>query len=497
MALISNHAQAMDILLRDNRFQRKLLLSIGGTFLLFAICFMIYQHQREKAYRIDILHARMQMYNQELYQSIGRDHILDTAALNRYLRLNPIEGLRITIVNDSGRVLLDSQEKDVSTMGNHLPRNEVKQALLTGNGYDIKRVSESTQETYFYSATKIGHTSRQENSPRALVIRSAIPYSTQLTQSLRPDNRYLYFSFVLIVLLGTVLYFLSRRISHHISYLREFAIKAEQGKEIDPGIEHQMPDDELADISHTIVTLFGKLKHAEEDKVRLKRQLTQNAAHELKTPAGSIHGYLESILDNSEMPEAQRQHFLERCYTQSERMSKLLHDMSALTRLDEITGNQPFQQYTQVNINTIVQNVADDVELQLQEQGISLRTDLPENISVPGDQGYLYSIFRNLTDNALSYATGATLIRIQASDDGKGFYWFTFSDNGIGVPPQHIPHLFERFYRVDKGRSRKLGGTGLGLAIVKNAVSAHGGTVTAYPTPGGGLTIQFSLRKTT
>ena len=95
----------------------------------------------------------------------------------------------------------------------------------------------------------------------------------------------------------------------------------------------------MGDISHTIIMLYWKLRHAEEDKARLKRQLTQNAAHELKTPTMSIHGYLESVLDNPDMPEDKRKHFLERCYAQSKRMNKLLLDMSALTRLDEMDAN--------------------------------------------------------------------------------------------------------------------------------------------------------------
>lgn len=101
----------------------------------------------------------------------------------------------------------------------------------------------------------------------------------------------------------------------------------------------------------------------------------------------------------------------------------------------------------------------------------------------------LYSVFRNLVDNTIFYATGAKKICI-AYKNGE----FLFSDDGIGVSPKHLPYLFERFYRVDKGRSRKMGGTGLGLAIVKNAVTAHGGTITALTTPGGGLTVKFTLQ---
>ena len=246
--------------------------------------------------------------------------------------------------------------------------------------------------------------------------------------------------------------------------------------------------------------LYWKLRHSEEDKVRNKRQFTQNAAQELKTPAASIHGYLESIIDNPEMESNKRQHFLERCYAQSERMNKLLLDMSTLTKLDELEDNKSDsrKEYRQVNVFSIIQNVLDDTVLQLQAKGIVVSLYVPEQVEVLGDQSLIYSIFRNLIDNAIAYATGATRLKIvcaEVEDEGRHSYEFTVIDNGQGLEPQHLQHLFERFYRVDKGRSRKLGGTGLGLAIVKNAVAAHGGTATAEPTPGGGLTIRFSLAR--
>lgn len=107
----------------------------------------------------------------------------------------------------------------------------------------------------------------------------------------------------------------------------------------------------------------------------------------------------------------------------------------------------------------------------------------------------LYSVFRNLTDNAIAYAGQNATITVQYLDEDSDHYYFSFSDNGVGVPPEHIPHLFERFYRVDKGRSRKLGGTGLGLAIVKNAVILNGGKISVKIAKSGGLEFNFSLKK--
>ena len=476
--------------LKSKSFQRNLLLSIGGVFLLFAICFSVYQYKREKEYKIDILHSRLQMYNYEMVQTVGKDSMNCSRLFRDYVLHHQMEGLRVSVIDKEGRVIFDSYDTDVEALGNHLQRTEIQQALREGSGYDIKRMSQSTHETYFYSATRFDD----------VIVRAAVPYSAELTRSLQADNTYIYYSGVLTLLLGIVLYYITHRISRHIGYLREFAVKAEEGEKLDHELERRLPDDELGDISHTIIMLYWKLRHSEEEKVRIKRQLTQNAAHELKTPAASIHGYLESIIDNPDMPEDKKKHFLERCFAQSERMNKLLLDMSALTKLDEIDDDrsEAREAYRPVDVLQIIQSALDDTALQLQEKGIAPSLQLPQHVEVLGDQSLIYSIFRNLIDNAIAYATGASLLSITCAEvekEGRHFYEFIVSDNGQGVEVQHLTHLFERFYRVDKGRSRKLGGTGLGLAIVKNAVVAHGGQATALSTPGGGLTIRFTLAR--
>ena len=475
---------------KGKSFQRNLLLSIGGVFLLFAVCFSVYQYRREKEYKIDILHSRLQMYNYEMAQTLGEDSLTSPRLFRDYVARHSMEGLRVSVIDRRGRVVLDSYDADVDSLDNHLQRAEIQRALHDGNGYDIKRLSQSTHETYFYSATRFGD----------VIVRTAVPYSAELTRSLEADKSYICFAAALTLLLGLVLYHITHRISRHIGYLREFAVRAEEGQELESEPKRRLPDDELGDISHTITTLYWKLRHSEEDKLRIKRQLTQNAAHELKTPAASIHGYLESILDNPDMPEEKKKHFLERCYAQSERMSKLLLDMGALTKLDELDdkNSQLVHERRRVDVLQVVHSALDDTALQLQDKGITPELHAPDHVEVWGDQSLLYSIFRNLIDNVVVYAAGASLLNIVCHEveiEGRHFYEFSVSDNGCGVESRHLEHIFERFYRIDKGRSRKLGGTGLGLAIVKNAVTVHGGQVAAHPSPGGGLTVSFTLAR--
>ena len=243
--------------------------------------------------------------------------------------------------------------------------------------------------------------------------------------------------------------------------------------------------DETFEISISDVT-------AQEHENELKRQLTQNISHELKTPVSTIMGYMESILENPGMEPERQKFFIERSFQQSQRLTALLQDISILNKLDE---KQKIYEKEECNIYFILQEVLNDLHLEIEEKRFTVVTNVDKNVLILGNSSLVYSIFRNLMDNALSYAGENLKVEINCYREDERFYYFTFSDNGVGVSEEHLNRLFERFYRVDKGRSRKMGGTGLGLAIVKNAVIYLKGTITAKKTPGGGLTFVFSLKK--
>ena len=205
----------------------------------------------------------------------------------------------------------------------------------------------------------------------------------------------------------------------------------------------------------------------------------------------AIQGYLETLLANPGMEGSQRTEFLEKSVAQTERLRRLLADVSTITRMDEasqLIRKEP------VVLNDLIAEVADEMALKPAEQRLRVNVDVPKRVEVVGNPALLSSIFRNLADNAAAYSGGRD-IYIRLLDDTPEECSLLFADNGIGVGEEHLPHLFERFYRVDKGRSRKLGGTGLGLSIVKNAVMIHGGTITARNRERGGLEFRFSLKK--
>ena len=230
----------------------------------------------------------------------------------------------------------------------------------------------------------------------------------------------------------------------------------------------------------------------QEEESRMKRQLTQNVSHELKTPVSSIQGYLETILSNPDLSPDKHQFFLERCYSQSTRLTGLLRDISVLNRLDE--ASEMFD-LTEVNITKLIAEIQKECSQDMEEKHITSEIILPGDPTVFGNNSLLYSIFRNLYDNAIAYAGENIRITVNCYKEDPKYYYFSFSDNGVGIPEEHINRIFERFYRVDKGRSRKIGGTGLGLSIVKNGVNFHKGQISAKSSPGKGVTFFFTLKK--
>jgi len=230
----------------------------------------------------------------------------------------------------------------------------------------------------------------------------------------------------------------------------------------------------------------------QEHENELKRHLTQNISHELKTPVSSILGYMESILENPDMDPKRQRFFVERSFQQALRLSALLQDITTLNKMDE--AKRLFEKET-CNISEVIQDVLNDVHLEIEQKECEILKNFPPELKIMGNRSLIYSIFRNLLDNTLAYAGEKLMVDISCYREDEQYYYFSFSDNGVGVDEVHLTRLFERFYRVDKGRSRKMGGTGLGLAIVKNAVLYHRGKISAKIVPTGGLSFIFSLRK--
>lgn len=403
--------------------------------------------------------------------------------LNVFIREHESKDLRITLIRPNGKVVYDNMRNDFDHFSNHINRKEIQEALRTGLGSSVERQSKTLKHDYFYVATYFPADS--------IIIRSALPYNNDLSKSLKADQHYIWFAIFAIILLTVVLYRFMHRLGKNVAKLRIFAYKADHNESLEIEDLATFPNDELGEIAERIIKMYKRIQTTRKEQDILKRQLTQNIAHELKTPVASIQGYLETIIDNPRISEEMKQQFLQRCYAQSERLTSLLRDISTLNRLDDGSDMIDFEV---VDITQLASDIMRETALEREERKMSFHNLLPERIVVKGNRSLLYSIFRNLTDNAIAYAGEETTITLEGKEVGNKWH-FIFRDNGQGVPQEHLARIFERFYRVDKGRSRKMGGTGLGLAIVKNSVLLHGGTIRAANLPEGGLKFEFTIKK--
>jgi two-component system, OmpR family, phosphate regulon sensor histidine kinase PhoR len=230
---------------------------------------------------------------------------------------------------------------------------------------------------------------------------------------------------------------------------------------------------------------------ATEKEKTIKQQLTSNIAHELRTPVSSISAYLETIQNNQDLEPEKVEYFVSKAYKQAQRLSDLLRDISLLNKMEEAAVTVEFED---VSVNELVNEILDNHRMEIQARGVEVDNALNPNINIKANYSLVHSIFQNLLDNSLFHA-GKDIRIILKNYEDENFYYFSFADTGTGIDEKHLGKIFDRFFRVDKGRSRKSGGTGLGLAIVKNAVLVHKGAISVKNREGGGLEFFFSLGK--
>lgn len=482
-------------------------------------------------------------------------------------------------------------------MENHLHRPEVQKAQVNQTGSNI-RVSATTDVKYYYYAKKFPD----------YFIRTALVYDVEVKGFLKTSRFFIVFIIGMFLVIGSLLLGISIRLSHTVTKLKDFAIRAGRNDLIT--YEYDFPNNELGEIGSQIITIYNKLKTAKDDlsaereklfnhldaldegiaffteekdftlsngrfiqfvsflskkkgvvpsgkmltiadfkklndfidielankksgkelprqvytvnknekyfkiqtilfpdgsfevviadvtrleKRRLmKQQLTSNIAHELKTPLSSIRGYLETIIDNWPIPEDKQKYFIEKAFLQSERLTTLINDVSLINNIED--AGELFEMQ-KIDMKKITDDIYEYFRTKFEDNNIEFIDEVRRKTVITGNESLLFSVFQNLTENAINYGGKGIRIHIKCYHQDDKYYYFSFYNSGSAIPEEHIPRLFERFYRVDKGRSRAKGGTGLGLAIVKNAINLHNGRVSVRNRAKGGVEFLFSLSK--
>lgn len=581
--------------MRQLSYKQKLLLNFTLLFAIFTALLVVFQYNRERQYKRDLLDSRLRSYADMVAETVDTQHEgNDTISLQQITKVLP-KDLRLTVINRRGDVCFESTHHNIGEMGNHLSRPEVQAAINNTDGNDI-RVSDTDHHEYFYYAKNYAH----------YIVRVALPYDATVQSFMKADNIFLWFVLMLFPIALVILIHISDRFGKAVSGLRNFMVSADRGL-VD--YDHiNFPHSELGEMGRAIMLKYKQLEEssqqislererlmrhfhyfdegiaiftpdchhiyanprftqyvnllldhptpnvdaiwqnaafgparefvelnkgtrslAEEAPVfrfnmqagsttfavqlliysdgsfelsladitkaeknkKLKQQMSNNITHELRTPVSSIRGYIETILNHPNLNDERKFYFLEKAYAQVERLTDLIRDVALITKTEEAAELMPREM---VNMAHVVADVHEDLHAQFDKTHMKFFTSLPNDLNIYGNYSLIYSIFRNLVENSLHYAGDGKEIHINCYNVTTDYVYFSVYDTGVGVAEEHLPRLFERFYRVTEGRTRDNGGTGLGLSIVRNAVTFHQGDIAVRNRKEGGLEFLFTLK---
>lgn len=392
--------------------------------------------------------------------------------------------LRITVVDRQGKVLGDSAQ-DPAMMENHKDRPEVAAALRSGFGQS-RRFSKTLACNMKYVAVEVTH-----GSEILGVVRFALPLS-----EVQMEMRLIYGAMLLggtaaIIVALIIAYFISRTISSPIKEMQRTAERIAKG-DFTKTITIKSTD-ELGELAKSLNRMADELQRKIETLKRLdtiKTDFVANVSHELKTPLTSIKGFVETLEGGAINDEQNAMRFLSIIRKHTDRLGKIIDDLLSLSdlelRKDSIEKGE-------VDLKSLVDEVVMGFghALATKRQNLIVHSQQGD-FRIKADRDRIEQVFVNLLDNAIKYTKEGGHIAVSLSP-GEDGVTVVVEDNGIGIPREHLDRVFERFYRVDKARSRQLGGTGLGLAIAKHIILLHNGKISIESEPGRGTKVFVAL----
>lgn len=374
------------------------------------------------------------------------------------------KNLRITMISKDGTVIYDN-EADVADMDNHGARPEVEEAFANGYGHDIRESATLKSSSYYYAVLM----------DNGYVLRVAKEASSIFDLYLTTLPLVISIALILMVLALFLTHFLTKSIIRPIEFLANNMDQMENYQtynEMQPFIDTiQKQHDDL-------------LKNA-----NMRQEFTANVSHELKTPLTSISGYAE-LIESGMAGEDDIRRFAGEIHRASNRLLTLIND---IIRLSEMDVAQEAPEMLLLDLNEVAEKVMASLQVNADKHAISLNyTGQPGWIRA--NRMMMEELIYNLTDNAIRYNSknGHVWVSVMPKD---GKILLTVKDDGIGIPKEHQERVFERFYRVDKSRSKQSGGTGLGLSIVKHIAMQHNALIHVESEPGVGTEIQVSFEK--
>lgn len=374
------------------------------------------------------------------------------------------DGLRITVVGEDGAVLYES-DADAEMMNNHSGRPEIEQAFSAGEGYAVRK-SSTMQKNAFYFAVRLenGNVLRVSKEAGSIwsIFAGALPSIVLITA-------------VLILLCTIIAHYLAKsliepieRISRNVDHLGELSTYEE------------------------LVPFIATIQQQHDDILKnagMRQEFTANVSHELKTPLTAISGYSE-LIENGMASDEDVTRFAREIHHNSDRLLTLINDVIRLSELDVVEIDSPFEV---INLYEIAETCVNMLQINAENHGISLRLQGVDSL-VSSEKQMLEELVYNLCDNAIRYNNKDGKVMVSVRPEGDRVV-LTVEDTGIGISKEHQERIFERFYRVDKSRSKSTGGTGLGLAIVKHIVAKNNAEMTLESEVGKGTKIRIIFQR--
>lgn len=392
--------------------------------------------------------------------------------------------LRITVYDNKGNLVADNAEETIPFYDEKGELNPEFSPMLSGhNSQAVTDVMHNGRKSMISS---------KKSADGVIYSFSALPFEEEVTDFLSIDPM-IWIAVILLGIFSSVLaYFGVRAVCRNVYTLQNFA-RAVASDNLPDNIDSMnFSNDELGEVSKNLLTVYRDRINAEQEKLHHERQILMNISHELNTPSGIIKGYLDTLMkEGDSMPAELKHKFLQRASQNTDRLIALIKDIATLMRLQENPGAT---ELTPVDMLQLADRLAGDIKLDKTAAALSFHYDIPPDCYVLAQETLLTNVLINLINNAARYSDG-TRIEFRWLRRENGMHYFEFSDNGKGVDMQHLPHLFDLFYRVDFGRSRKTGGSGLGLPLVLRIITALGGHISVANRPEGGLGFRFSLKE--
>lgn len=391
--------------------------------------------------------------------------------------------LRISVYDDERNLIADNPAATIRLHNADGSTNMGLEELM-----DKHNDSEVTDIVYEDDLSMI---SAKMSSDGKIFSLAALPYDDKEVRNfLRVDGGGMWVAVLILAVLASVSAYIGvRAVCKNVYALRDFAIAMADGQLPDDVDDKKFSKDELGDVSRNLLRMYRDKINAQQEKIMHERQISLNINHELNTPVSIIKGYVDTVLSNPDMPAETRHNFLKRIQENADRLSHLVGDISQLLRLSE--GGAELN-CTDLDFTEFAQRIKGDVEQSNLTRDMKFRIDLPEHCMVKAHESLLTNALLNLIYNAARYS-GGTEISLEKVGEQDGCQVFAFADNGTGVEERHIDRLFDLFYRVDSGRSRRRGGSGLGLPLVRKILTAMNGYITVANAPEGGLKFTFAL----